>query len=424
MNSRMVPRNRYLEKLIAFRDTDVIKVVTGMRRCGKSTLLDMMRKHLEDNGVPSECLLTFKMESFELEGVRDWRELYRHVDGLMPAGKRCYLFFDELQEVAGWEKTINALRVDRDCDIYVTGSNAFLLSSEIATLISGRYVEIRMHPLAFSEYVDFLGPTDVTNRLAVFGREDIVALDDLLDRYLTFGGLPFLAASKLPEQEMRDYIWSTYQTIVGRDILAREARRGRRSVTSRSVLDRVTSYLADNISNPTSINKIVGTLAENGAKSSHGVVDTCVSALEETYIFSHARRFDIKGRDILKTGGKFYIEDLGLRAFLDGYRGSDSGRVLENAIYNRLVYDGYQSSRVIFEMLKSTLLRSATARIVSLFRSRSRLTRRRRASVNCVHLSSGRSRRSPAVTRRSSLFAGEAIRPTLTASKSFPQSIS
>lgn len=113
----MVPRNRYLEKLIAFRDTDVIKVVTGMRRCGKSTLLDMMRKHLEDNGVPSECLLTFKMESFELEGVRDWRELYRHVNGLMPAGKRCYLFFDELQEVAGWEKAINALRVDRDCDM-------------------------------------------------------------------------------------------------------------------------------------------------------------------------------------------------------------------------------------------------------------------------------------------------------------------
>ena len=228
MDKRMVPRNRYLEKLIAFRDADVIKVVTGMRRCGKSTLLDMMRKHLEDNGVPSECLLTFKMESFELEGVRDWRELYRHVDGLMPAGKRCYLFFDELQEVAGWEKAINALRVDRDCDIYVTGSNAFLLSSEIATLISGRYVEIRMHPLAFSEYVNFLGPTDVTNRLAVFGREDIVALDDLLDRYLMFGGLPFLAASKLPEQEMKDYIWSTYQTIVGRDILAREARRGRR----------------------------------------------------------------------------------------------------------------------------------------------------------------------------------------------------
>ena len=114
MDKRMVPRNRYLEKLIAFRDADVIKVVTGMRRCGKSTLLDMMRKHLEDNGVPSECLLTFKMESFELEGVRDWRELYRHVDGQMPAGKRCYLFFDELQEVAGWEKAINAHRVDRD----------------------------------------------------------------------------------------------------------------------------------------------------------------------------------------------------------------------------------------------------------------------------------------------------------------------
>lgn len=342
MAKQTIARNHYLDKLVAFRDSDVIKVVTGMRRCGKSTLLDMMRSYLEKDGVPAECLLTFRMESFELEGVRDWRELYRHVVAKMPESGTCYLFFDELQEVAGWEKAINALRVDKDCDIYVTGSNAFLLSSEIATLISGRYVEIRMHPLSFSEYLDFLGPTSILGNFAIFGKEDVVPLDNLLDRYLTFGGLPYLVVSELPEQEMKDYIWSTYQTVAGRDILAREARRGRRAVTSRDLLDRICFYLADNISNPTSINKIVGTLNENGTKASHGVVDTCVSALEETYIFSHVRRYDIKGRDVLKTGGKYYIEDLGLRAFLDGYRGSDSGRVLENAVYNRLVYDGYQ----------------------------------------------------------------------------------
>lgn len=342
MNGQPVARDNYLKKLIAFRDSDVIKVVTGMRRCGKSTLLDMMRSHLAKDGVPTERLLSFRMESFELEGIRDWRELYRYVVERMPSSGKCYLFFDELQEVACWEKAVNALRVDKDCDIYITGSNAFLLSSEIATLISGRYVEIRMHPLSFSEYLDFLGPTEVTSRYAVFGREEITPLDELLDRYLKFGGLPYLAISGLPEREMKEYIWSTYQTIVGRDILAREARRGRRAVTSRDLLDRVCAYLADNISNPTSINKIVGSLNENGTKTSHGVIDTCVSALEETYIFSNAHRFDIKGRQVLKTGGKYYIEDLGLRAYLDGYRGSDSGRALENAVYNRLVIDGYR----------------------------------------------------------------------------------
>mgnify|MGYP004596329415 FL=1 len=282
MNGQPVARDNYLKKLIAFRDSDVIKVVTGMRRCGKSTLLDMMRSYLAKDGVPTECLLSFRMESFDLEGIRDWRELYRYVVERMPSSGKCYLFFDELQEVASWEKAINALRVDKDCDIYITGSNAFLLSSEIATLISGRYVEIRMHPLSFSEYLDFLGPTEVTSRYAVFGREEIIPLDELLDRYLKFGGLPYLAISGLPEREMKDYIWSTYQTIVGRDILAREARRGRRAVTSRDLLDRVCAYLADNISNPTSINKIVGSLNESGAKTSHGVIDTCVSALEET----------------------------------------------------------------------------------------------------------------------------------------------
>ena len=339
---KAIARNRYLDKLIALRDTDVIKIVTGMRRCGKSTLLDMMRSHLADEGIPAERLLTFKMESFDLEGMRDWRELYRYVVDRMPEQGRCYIFFDELQEVIGWERTINALRVDRDCDIYVTGSNAFLLSSEIATLISGRYVEITMHPLSFSEYVDFHGPTDITKGFAVFNQEKIIPLDDLLDDYMKFGGLPYLAVSELPEQVMKDYILSTYRTIISRDILARDARRGRYTVTDADLLNRVSAYLSDNISNLTSTNKIVGTLNDEGTKISRNSISAYMAAIEETYIFSHVRRFDIKGRDVLKTGGKYYIEDLGIRSFLDGYRGSDSGRILENAVYNRLVFDGYR----------------------------------------------------------------------------------
>lgn len=153
----MIVRQKYLDKLIAFQDTDLVKVVTGIRRCGKSTLLDMMREHLAAQGVPENRLLTFKMESMELASIADYRELYDLVVGRIAGQPHTYLFFDELQNVEGWEKAINALRVDADCDIYVTGSNAFLLSSELATLISGRYVEIAMQPLTFAEYLDFRG---------------------------------------------------------------------------------------------------------------------------------------------------------------------------------------------------------------------------------------------------------------------------
>lgn len=342
MSRKLITRARYLDKLVAFRDTDIIKVITGMRRCGKSTLLEMMRGYLAVDGVPTDHLLSFKMESFELQDVRDWKELYKRVVARMPQDGTSYLFFDELQEVVGWEKAINALRVDRDCDIYVTGSNAFLLSSEISTFISGRYVEIRMHPLSFSEYIDFQEPSSVTDRFVVLGQDEIKPLDELLDHYMLYGGLPYLAASGLPDREARDYVWSTYQTIVGRDILARDARRGRRAVTNGDLLDRICSYLADNISNQTSINKIVGTLNETGIKTSYGTVSAYISAMEETYVFNRAKRFDIKGREALKTGGKYYIEDLGMRAYLDGYRKSDTGRVLENAVYNQLVLEGYQ----------------------------------------------------------------------------------
>ena len=151
----IVRRSRYLDRLIAFQDTDLIKIVTGIRRCGKSTLLDMMREHLAQQGVPAERLLTFKMESLEYAGVTDYLTFYRMVRERVDGVDRPYLFFDELQNVEGWEKAVNSLRVDLPCDIYVTGSNAFMLSSELATLISGRYIEVKMQPLTFGEYLDF-----------------------------------------------------------------------------------------------------------------------------------------------------------------------------------------------------------------------------------------------------------------------------
>lgn len=343
METRYFKRNRYLDRLIAFKDTDLIKVVTGIRRCGKSTLLDMMRQHLIGEGVEPGRLFTFKMESFEFSDIRDYRELYRIVRKRVGDSESPYLFFDELQNVEDWEKAINALRVDLPCDIYVTGSNAFLLSSEIATLISGRYVEVRVHPLTFAEYLEF-GEFHLSDASSAAVAQDgeIVLLSDLLERYLAFGGFPYIAKSNLPEDACKEYVHSLYQTVIERDILSRDARRGRRAITQRGLLERICRYLADNISNSTSINKIVGTLkGEAGSKASNATVAAYIDALEETYLFTNVRRFDLKGRDVLKTGGKYYIEDLGIRSYLDGYRGSDSGRVLENTIYNQLVYEGY-----------------------------------------------------------------------------------
>ena len=338
----IIQRKRYLDRLIAFQDTDLIKIVTGMRRCGKSTLLDMMREHLAAQGVATERLITFKMESLEYAGITDYIDLYQAVRMRTEGVERPYLFFDELQNVKGWEKAINSLRVDFPCDIYVTGSNAFMLSSELATLITGRYVEIKLQPLTFGEYLDFRGAELGDSKSIALVEKRPMAVGDLLDDYISYGGLPFLATNAPDRQNHRDYMRSLYQTIVGRDILSREARKGRRSITKKDLLERICAYLADNISNQTSFNKIASTLnTDSNQKTNSDTVSAYVNALTETYMFTPVKRYDVKGKELLKTGGKYYIADTGMRNYLDGYRRSDTGRMLENVIFNQLLFDGY-----------------------------------------------------------------------------------
>lgn len=343
----MIIRQKYLDKLIAFQDTDLVKVVTGVRRCGKSTLLEMMKQHLSEQGVPDDRLVTFKMESLEFADIIDYRDLYQAVKRRIEGREHPYLFFDELQNIEGWERAINSLRVDSDCDIYITGSNAFLLSSELATLISGRYVEIPMQPLSFSEYLQFRGATwqpagKPGSDVAVFSDGSFATLAGLLDEYRTFGGFPFLALGEPDEAKHRDYLRGIYQTVIVRDVMTRAQRKGQRGVGNQDALERVCRFLGDNIGNETSINKIAGTLQADGQKTSRLTVDFYVSTLVEAYLFSHARRYDLKGRELLKTGGKYYIVDPGVRSYLDNYRGTDSGRVLENIVYNQLIYDEYE----------------------------------------------------------------------------------
>lgn len=344
----MIIRQKYLNQILAFRDRDLVKVVTGVRRCGKSTLLDMAKAHLKSEGVSPERLLSFKMESMEYDGL-DYRGLYQLVRQRTAGVEKPYLFFDELQEVEGWERAINSLRVDLDCDIYITGSNAYLLSSELATLLSGRYVEIEMLPLTFSEYLDFQGAalsarTAPGSDVLELADGSLTTVESILGRFRRFGGLPYLALEEPSEAAHRAYCKSLYETVIVRDILERDRRRGRRSLTSPDLLERTCRFLADNIGNENSVNSIAGALRADGIKAANGTIDAYMGALDEAYLFYPAKRYDIKGKDLLRTGGKRYIVDTGIRNYLQGYRDSDQGRVFENIVYLQLLYDGFDVS--------------------------------------------------------------------------------
>jgi len=286
------------------------------------------------------------MESMEYDALSNYRDLYALVRELAEGIRHPYLFFDELQEIEGWERAINSLRVDIDCDIYITGSNAYLLSSELSTFLSGRYVEIEMLPLTFTEYLQFRGMECFAKNSAqadlVQNRDGTVAtLNNVLTQYRQYGGLPLLALSEPDRESHRSYCKSLYDTVVVRDILERDRRRDRRRITNPDLLERICGFLSNNIGNENSINSIANVLRHQDAKAANDTVDAYIGALCEAYLFYPVKRYDIKGKELLKTNGKHYMVDTGLRNYLQGYRNSDQGRVLENIVYLQLLYDGY-----------------------------------------------------------------------------------
>ena len=358
MSSNRIYKNRdlYLNKLIAFQNTEPVKVVTGIRRCGKSSLLKLMVQHLIEDGVSREQIVEMNFESHEFKDMSS-DELYSYVKNLVVPGKRMYLFLDEIQRVPAWEEAVNAFRVDLDCDIYITGSNAYLLSSEYATYLSGRCVEIKMLPLSFCEFMDFHGFAirESTSALGgtrkqVFGPNDeLYDLREVFDAYLRFGGMPGIADVGLDQEKALTLLDGIYSTVVVRDILEREKRRGQRQITDPVLLRKIILFLADNIGCTVSANSIGNTLVNEGlleggtrknAPSAH-TVQAYVGALLESYIFYEVKRFDIKGKEFLRTLGKYYIADIGLRNYLLGFRDRDTGHVLENIVYFELLRRGY-----------------------------------------------------------------------------------
>ena len=349
-------RDLYLNQMIAFQDTELIKVMTGIRRCGKSSLMKLMAEHLRENGVADDQILEMNFESMSIPEM-DARGFYEYVKARICPDKRTYLFFDEVQKVPGWENAVNSFRVDFDCDIYITGSNAYLLSSELSTYLSGRYVEIKVLPLSFREFLDFHGYT-LTERKSPAGgvKKRIMDADgevydarELYDAYTRFGGMPMLADIGLEINRVTAALDGVYSAAVINDILEREKRKGQRTITDAVLLRKIIMFLADNIGNNTSATSIGNTLAgegllEDGKRKTKPAVQTIqayIKALTEAYFFYEIKRFDIKGKEYLRTLGKYYIVDIGLRNYLLGFREGDIGHILENIIFFELMRRGY-----------------------------------------------------------------------------------
>ena len=349
-------REGYLNKLIGFRDTEPVKVVTGIRRCGKSSLLKLMALHLKETGVVPAQIIEMNFESYEFKDMTA-DDIYYYVKERIIEGKRMYLFFDELQRINGWENAVNAFRVDFNCDIYVTGSNAYLLSSEYSTYLSGRCVEIKMLPLSFKDFLYFHGfevretksALGGTRKQVFDGSGERYDLRDVFDAYMRFGGMPGIADVGLNQEKALSLLDGIYSTVVVRDILEREKRRGQQRITDPILLRKIILFLADNVGSSISVNSIGNTLVNEGlledgrrkgTPSTH-TVQAYVNALLESYFFYDIKRFDIKGREYLRTLGKYYIVDIGLRNYLLGFRNRDSGHALENVVYFELLRRGY-----------------------------------------------------------------------------------
>ena len=354
--TNLISRELYLRKLRAFRDTDMIKVLTGIRRCGKSSLMKLMAQWLRDNGIEDKQIIEINFESMRFSEMTV-EEFYSHITERVIAGKRMYLFFDEVQRITGWEKAVNSFRVDFDCDIYITGSNAYLLSSELSTYLSGRYVEIKVLPLSFREFLDFHGYRveeykSLTGKLKKRIKDsngETFDPKELYEAYAKFGGMPILADVGLEQDRVTAALDGVYSAVVVRDILEREKRKGQRTITDSLLLRKLMMFLADNIGNSVSATSIGNTLVTEGlleegkrkAKPATHTIQAYIEALKESYIFYEIKRFDIKGKEYLKTLGKYYIVDIGLRNYLLGYRDGDTGHILENIIYFELLRRGY-----------------------------------------------------------------------------------
>lgn len=319
----MIKRELYLKKLLSLKDQPIIKVLTGMRRAGKSTLLDLLEEAFMAAGVPKAQIIHLNFEWMALDEIRDDHQLYALLQERMRGQQTVYLLLDEIQLVEHWERAVNSLFAERRADIYLTGSNAKLLSSEIATLLAGRYALIEVYPLSFREYLTFLPEAE---------RE----ADAAFQRYLQYGGLPIVPGMPQDEDLIQTVLSGIYNTVLMKDIVQRNA------VRDPDLLERIVRFLTAHVGSAVSTSKISGYLTSQGRKTSPTTIDNYLKMLSDAFIFYRAERYDIKGKQYLKTQEKYYIVDIGLRNALLGFHGGDYGHILENIVYLELRRRGYE----------------------------------------------------------------------------------
>lgn len=315
------PRPRYLEKFNALKDNGLIKVVVGMRRCGKSSLMQLFARSLEEQGVPSERIVQMNFESAACFDILTYRDLVQRVQAVAPDHGHFYLLFDEIQLVESWEKAVNAIRVDMDADIYLTGSNAYLLSSQLATLLSGRFVEIGVYPLSFAEFVGFIGSDD---------------LSSAFERFLTFGGLPPVVEQGADRALAQTVLSGVYNTVFVKDVAQHV------QIRNANVFNDVACFLADTAGSRVSIANIENRLKSAHRKTSSETIERYLQALVDAFLFYRVRRFDVKGGSFLQGLEKYYPTDLGIKSMLLGFPEGDFGFALENAVCNELHARGYE----------------------------------------------------------------------------------
>lgn len=317
----ILTRTEYLNKLIAFKDKQLIKIVTGIRRCGKSTLLEIYQDWLRKQGIQKEQMIAINFEDIDYEELTDYKKLYAYLKERLLKDKMTYIFLDEVHHIKDFPKVVDSLYIKKNVDVYITGSNAYMLSGEIATLISGRYVQIEMLPLSFKEYMESTG--NMNDRGIKY------------TEYLENSSFPYALELKGRPEEIRDYLEGIYSTIVVKDII------NRKKITDTMMLKSILRFVFDNIGSPLSSKKIADTMTSGGRKVDAKTVEKYLEALSESYIIYQAKRYNIKGKQYLKTLDKYYVVDIGLRYMLLGFRKYDMGHILENIIYLELLRRGY-----------------------------------------------------------------------------------
>lgn len=322
MVSGRIERKEYLERLIAFRDKQLIKVVTGVRRCGKSTLMEMFQDYLFSQGVEKEQIITINFEDYDNSELYEPSKLHSYVKERLVPDKMTYVFFDEIQHVTDFPRVVDSLYIKKNVDIYMTGSNAYLLSNELSTLLSGRYVEICMLPLSFKEFVSATG--------------DQMELARKYSEYLTVSSFPYALELQGHPREINDYLNGIFNTIVVKDVSQRN------NISDVMMLESVVRFVFDNIGNPLSTKKIADTMTTDGRKIDVKTVEKYLNALMECFVIYQAKRYNVKGKQYLKTLEKYYAVDIGMRSMLLGTRSMDVGHILENVVYLELLRRGYE----------------------------------------------------------------------------------